>query len=163
MAEGVAPHWQNALALDRRSAPEFYTSVADIGPGPHADAIRFALIDLGLSAVFCIEGVPTIGFVNQPDVSLTSIDELHRMRDLVIAGKPGAPDTLALLEVVRDHPRPHQVVLLADGAEGPLPIGVQIIGQRWREDMVVDAMQAIEAEIPPLCTTLWKRMEQQSG
>ena len=50
-----------------------------MGPGPHAEAIRFALIDLGLSAVFCIEGVPTIGFLNQPDVSLTRIDELHRI------------------------------------------------------------------------------------
>ena len=79
MADGVAPHWRKALALDRRSAPEFYTSAADVGPGPHADAVRFALIDLGLSAVFCIEGVPTIGFINQPDVSLTRIDELHRI------------------------------------------------------------------------------------
>ncbi|MBX2837277.1 MAG: amidase, partial [Gammaproteobacteria bacterium] len=42
--------------------------------------------------------------------------------------------------------------------QGPQPIGVQIVGQRWREDMVVDAMQAIEAECPPVCNELWKRM-----
>lgn len=40
---------------------------------------------------------------------------------------------------------------------GPIPIGVQIAGQRWREDLIVDAMQAIEARIPPVCTELWAR------
>ncbi|MEL6236881.1 MAG: amidase family protein [Pseudomonadota bacterium] len=48
---------------------------------------------------------------------------------------------------------------LADLPTGPQPIGVQIVGQRWREDLIVDAMQAIEAQIPPLCTTLWSRMD----
>jgi len=47
--------------------------------GPHSDAIRFALSDLGLAAVFCIEGVPTVGFLKEPDVSLARIDELHRI------------------------------------------------------------------------------------
>jgi hypothetical protein len=79
MADGVAAYWQEALALDRRSAPEFYASAAEVNPGPHAEAIRFALVDLGLAAVFCIEGVPTVGFLNQPDVSLAHIDELHRI------------------------------------------------------------------------------------
>ncbi|MEO1190920.1 MAG: amidase family protein [Pseudomonadota bacterium] len=40
--------------------------------------------------------------------------------------------------------------------EGPQPIGVQVVGRRWREDLIVDAMQAIEAEIPPACTRLWE-------
>ncbi|AQS83888.1 MAG: N-6 DNA methylase [Acetobacter aceti] len=79
MADSFASHWREALALDRRTAPEFYTSPSDVEPGPHADAIRFALSDLGLAAVFCIEGVPTIGFLNEPDVSLAQIDELHRV------------------------------------------------------------------------------------
>lgn len=47
---------------------------------------------------------------------------------------------------------------VADLPEGPKPIGVQIAGRRWREDLIVDAMQAIEARIPPLCETLWKRL-----
>ena len=41
---------------------------------------------------------------------------------------------------------------------GPQPIGVQIVGRRWREDLIVDAMQAIEGRIPPACTSLWDRM-----
>ena len=47
---------------------------------------------------------------------------------------------------------------IADLPEGPQPIGVQIAGRRWREDLIVDAMRAIEARIPPSCTALWDRM-----
>lgn len=46
---------------------------------------------------------------------------------------------------------------IADLPAGPQPIGIQIAGRRWREDMIVDAMCAIEARIPPACTTLWNR------
>lgn len=48
---------------------------------------------------------------------------------------------------------------IADLPTGPQPIGVQIVGRRWREDLIVDAMQAIEAEIPPACATLWQHMD----
>ena len=47
---------------------------------------------------------------------------------------------------------------VAQMPKGPQPIGVQIVGRRWREDLIVDAMEAIEREIPPVCTTLWDRM-----
>ena len=47
---------------------------------------------------------------------------------------------------------------VADLPGGKQPIGVQIAGRRWREDLVVDAMQAIEAEIPPLYHMLWDHM-----
>ena len=46
---------------------------------------------------------------------------------------------------------------IADLPTGPQPIGVQIAGRRWREDLIVDAMQAIEAEIAPACFQLWQR------
>ena len=47
---------------------------------------------------------------------------------------------------------------VADLPQGPQPIGVQIAGRRWREDLIVDAMVAIEARIPPVCAQLWDRM-----
>jgi len=47
---------------------------------------------------------------------------------------------------------------LAELTQGTQPINVQLIGQRWREDMIVDAMMEIEKRIPPLCTALWARM-----
>ena len=46
---------------------------------------------------------------------------------------------------------------IANTDAGPIPIGVQIAGRRWREDLVVDAMQAIEERIPPACTSLWAK------
>jgi N-6 DNA Methylase len=91
---GLVPKWTEALSLSRRNAPELYTTEAEVEPGSHMEAIRFALSDLGLTAVFCIEGVPTIGFVNEPDVSLERIDELHR-----ILWNQGL---LSLLLVIRD-------------------------------------------------------------
>lgn len=42
---------------------------------------------------------------------------------------------------------------------GPVPIGVQLIGRRWREDLVVDAMAAIEDRLGSLAPQLWARME----
>ena len=47
---------------------------------------------------------------------------------------------------------------VADLPHGKQPIGVQIVGQRWREDLIVEAMQAIETHIPPVCTELWEYM-----
>lgn len=79
MADGLSLPWLDALSLDRRGAPEFYTAAADVGAGTHAEAIRFGLEDLGLAAIFCIEGVPTIGFLADPDVSLDRVDEVHRI------------------------------------------------------------------------------------
>lgn len=50
---------------------------------------------------------------------------------------------------------PTHIAQLPGGAQ---PIGVQIAGQRWREDLIVDAMQAIESRIAPACFTLWEQM-----
>ncbi len=47
---------------------------------------------------------------------------------------------------------------LAQLDTGPQPIGVQIVGKRWREDLIVDAMDAIEARIGPMCDPLWAHM-----
>ncbi|MEP1962373.1 amidase [Tateyamaria sp.] len=47
---------------------------------------------------------------------------------------------------------PTHIAKLPNGTQ---PIGVQIAGRRWREDLIVDAMQAIEETIAPACETLW--------
>ncbi len=41
---------------------------------------------------------------------------------------------------------------------GLVPIGVQLVGRRWREDLIVDAMIAIEERVGRLAPKLWKRM-----
>lgn len=47
---------------------------------------------------------------------------------------------------------------LAELPNGPHPINVQIVGRRWREDLVVDACVAIEDRIGRMCDALWARM-----
>ena len=47
---------------------------------------------------------------------------------------------------------------LADLDQGPQPIAVQLVGRRWREDLIVTAMEAIEARLGTFCDTLWDRM-----
>ena len=76
---GLAPRWREALSLERRGIPEFYASIAEVDGGAHAEAMRMALGDLGLSGVYCIGGVPTVGFLEDSAVSSARIDELHRV------------------------------------------------------------------------------------
>lgn len=47
---------------------------------------------------------------------------------------------------------------LAELDRGPVPVGVQIVGRRWREDLVVDAMAAVEERLGGLAERLWARM-----
>ena len=44
---------------------------------------------------------------------------------------------------------------VADLPQGPQPVNVQLVGQRWREDMIVDAMIAAEARLGSVCDRLW--------
>lgn len=47
---------------------------------------------------------------------------------------------------------------LAKLPQGPQPVGVQVVGRRWREDLVVEALQAIEARTGTFADALWARM-----
>lgn len=47
---------------------------------------------------------------------------------------------------------------LAQLDRGPVPIGVQIVGRRWREDLVVDAMVAVEDRLGALAPQVWQHM-----
>ena len=38
-----------------------------------------------------------------------------------------------------------------------LPVGVQVVGRRWREDLVLDALEAIEARVGVMADELWRR------
>jgi amidase len=48
---------------------------------------------------------------------------------------------------------------LAQLPKGPQPINVQIIARRWREDLAVDACQAIQDRVGRMSGALWKLME----
>lgn len=79
MNPGLSLQWKEALSLSRRQVPELYQPGDSILPGPHAEAIRFTLFELGLAAVFCIEGVPTIAFLSEGNVTPARIDHVHRV------------------------------------------------------------------------------------
>jgi len=51
---------------------------------------------------------------------------LARPLQIVIAGKPGAPDTEALLRELRAHFIPNKIMLLAEGGEGQQWLGEQL-------------------------------------
>lgn len=56
----LQPEWKARLGLSNRRAPELYETADAVVDVPHALAIRAALDDLGLSAIFCVQGVPTV-------------------------------------------------------------------------------------------------------
>ena len=47
-------------------------------------------------------------------------------------------------------------VLATDLVEG-LPAGIQVVGRRWREDLICDAMEAIQDRTGVLAQRLWAR------
>ena len=56
----LGPVWKDRLSLSTRRAPEFYERSDEVGNVPHAGALRTTLDDLGGSAVFCVQHVPTV-------------------------------------------------------------------------------------------------------
>jgi hypothetical protein len=81
MSDTLAPlhdeTWKKRLGLDNRSAPEFYESAAMVSDTPHALAIRTALDELGLSGIFCVQGVPTIAILNMAAYNAERVVDLH--------------------------------------------------------------------------------------
>lgn len=69
--------WKERLGLDSRSAPEFHDSASTVADTPHALAIRTAFDELGLSGIFCIQGVPTIAILNMATYEPGRVVDLH--------------------------------------------------------------------------------------
>lgn len=120
MDAGLPPGWKDALALNRRRPPELYQQGDQPDEGPHSQEIQVMLGELRLSAVFCIDAVPTIGFVVGDDMSPNDLDLLHhrlwnqgllglllvisdeQVRVISLARRPaiGESDTSRLVEVL---------------------------------------------------------------
>lgn len=69
--------WKRRLDLAGREAPEFYEHVDEVRGTPHAGAIRTTLDRLCASAVFCVQGVPTVAIVLVDEYDRNAIIELH--------------------------------------------------------------------------------------
>jgi len=76
----MPPHnetWKELLGLSSRGVPEFYESAAMVTDTPHALAIRTALDELGISGIFCIQGVPTVAILNMSAYDAAHVVDLH--------------------------------------------------------------------------------------
>lgn len=69
--------WKKRLDLTGREAPELYERAESVRNSPHAGAIRATLEGLGASAVFCVQGVPTIIIANLEQYDRDQIVGLH--------------------------------------------------------------------------------------
>ena len=64
------------MGLSARRAPELYETATQVGNAPHAGALRTTLDDLDVSAVFCVQHVPTVAIlVGEYDRAATA--DLH--------------------------------------------------------------------------------------
>ena len=77
LAQPLSTTWKDRLDLSNREIPELYEDAAAVGRSPHANAIRMTLADLGASAVFCVQGVPTVVIVVLDDYQRERVIELH--------------------------------------------------------------------------------------
>lgn len=77
-AQPLTAIWKDRLDLSNREISELYEDPAAVGRSLHANAIRMALGDLGASAVFCVQGVPTVVIV--------VLDEYEREQVLAMHG-----------------------------------------------------------------------------
>ena len=76
-AKTFDPRWKGPLSLSTRRPPEFYERSADIGNVPHAGALRTTFDDLGASAVFCVQHVPTVVILSGDNYDRSAVASLH--------------------------------------------------------------------------------------
>ena len=73
----LGPEWKDRLDLSTRKVPELYERADDVRNTPHARAIRTTLDELGVSAVFCVQEVPTIAILSVDHYDRSAIVDLH--------------------------------------------------------------------------------------
>lgn len=73
----LGPEWKARLGLANRRSPELYESAEDVTDTPHALAIRAALDDIGLSAIFCVQGAPTVAILSMERYDRNCVIDLH--------------------------------------------------------------------------------------
>ena len=76
-AQPLPAEWKDRLDLSLRDIPELYEDPKDTRRSAHGSAIRIALSDLGASAVFCVQGVPTVVIVVFDEYDRERVVDLH--------------------------------------------------------------------------------------
>ena len=70
-------HWKNALHIQHRLPPDFFEDSNEVRGTPYAPAIRVGLRELRLSAIFCVNGVPTVAIRRTEDCVPETIREIR--------------------------------------------------------------------------------------
>jgi hypothetical protein len=76
-ARALSSQWKQRLGLAVRHAPEYFEASDKVVDTPHALAIRAALDELGVSGVFCVQGVPTMVFLELTPFDAARVVDLH--------------------------------------------------------------------------------------
>ena len=74
----ISATWLKSLRLDDRKSPEFIQLGDDLGGIPHSSLMRKSFDELGLVAMHCISGVPSIAFLVQRSFDQEEIDKVHK-------------------------------------------------------------------------------------
>ena len=69
--------WKERLDLTDRAAPELYEEIGETMQCPYASAIRVSLEELGASAVFCVQKVPTIVILVADEYDQNVVTKIH--------------------------------------------------------------------------------------
>ena len=73
----LSPKLRESLGLADRRVPEFYEDAESVIGVPHATAIRTALDKFELSAVYCVQGLPTVGILAVDQYDRDAVVELR--------------------------------------------------------------------------------------
>ena len=73
----LTSRWKEILALGNRRAPDLFEPDDVVEGTPYADEIKKAFRELDVSAMFCVQGVPTVAIINQPDYDSDEIVRVH--------------------------------------------------------------------------------------
>ena len=75
-----SPHtadWRERLGLAGRRPPELYESSSAVADASHGPAIRAALDDMGVTALFCVQGVPTVAILEAMEYVPAKVINIH--------------------------------------------------------------------------------------
>ncbi|MCP4486280.1 MAG: N-6 DNA methylase [Gammaproteobacteria bacterium] len=73
----ISPKWLDALDIKRRHAPEIYFPNDPVVGSAHVSAIRDSFEKIELSALFCVQGVPTFAYLVQDKYDQAKVIEAH--------------------------------------------------------------------------------------
>lgn len=73
----IPSKWLQALDIGRRNAPEVYFPNDPVLGSAHAGAIRDSFEKIGLSAIFCVQGVPTFAYLVQEEYDHKATADTH--------------------------------------------------------------------------------------